>query len=615
MRWGETSGLIQAATEETANLFFDRQVKGNGLLVHAVLSAIEKILKELRDTELSSEKLTQAEAKQSTTDRPLGAESGMARKPGDLTDEVEVPNVTDLEEERRNLVHNKLSGVLQTQGAAKTQSHRKYPKGLNWMHAVVDGVVTVSKEPKRFKWVLRHAEKFRSGLDRVGGLIRSLEDMLSQEKTDYLIKCAVETKFELLHLSRTVEQLNALLEVEERQDKQRIRNLEGSTMIASTISEASGSISADEFRYTKFLQAAIRFSADIVEGKINTNGSLEMGRSDVDRLGIDSGDGGKERTILTASAEAPCWIEWKSFMPKALTREPDQETTERVRRLIGLLRATNKPVEFCIPPCGGYFVDGTQKRFGVVFERPTDSKPEAWPPKTLRESFAIEGVDLAYRISLAQQLSQWLMYMHAVNWLHKGIRSSNVFLFPRIGSDHLGSPYITGFEYSRKDSDGTITSPALRSPDLAWYVHPHYLDETEQSGFCKTYDMYSLAIVLIEIAFWQPIQEIYVDSVRNGNQAGASHGRDRNAGTRGKRFDLGEIGEMRGRMLDGEVNILKRLQIIAGPRYVDAVTVCLQGMAGLGLGRDLPQTDPSVAAHIQRAFVEKVLDQLHSIVL
>jgi hypothetical protein len=99
--------------------------------------------------------------------------------------------------------------------------------------------------------------------------------------------------------------------------------------------------------------------------------------------------------------------------------------------------------------------------------------------------------------------------------MHKSLSSHNILFFPSIpGTPRaLNDPYIVGFDYSRKDVAGEPTQRLARDTDTDIYRHPDCLEE-DYAGFHKSYDVYSLGLILFEIAKWRPIKEAFLRSAR-----------------------------------------------------------------------------------------------------
>ena len=89
--------------------------------------------------------------------------------------------------------------------------------------------------------------------------------------------------------------------------------------------------------------------------------------------------------------------------------------------------------------------------------------------------------------------------------MHKGLGDESILVPTRDGTPDYSQPYISGFEYSRPDEED-LTSTAT---DNAWpvYTHPDYMG-VDRERYRKTFDMYSMGIILLEIAWWKPADEI-----------------------------------------------------------------------------------------------------------
>ena len=211
------------------------------------------------------------------------------------------------------------------------------------------------------------------------------------------------------------------------------------------------------------------------------------------------------------------WIEWKSYRPTGPNGDPEPKVLERVQALAALLRENNRTDQFRALHCLGFFrdcdVNKDRYRFGLVFERPEGVDP-ATRPTTLLELLRDpdrEMPSLTERIALATATAECLERLHAVNWLHKGLRSHNVIFFESAdGGLDLGQPYVSGFDYSRpaQNEDMTERPPKNFADDL--YRHPLAQGAVGPRGasFKKSFDIYSLGVILLEIAYWKPLDVI-----------------------------------------------------------------------------------------------------------
>jgi serine/threonine protein kinase len=116
---------------------------------------------------------------------------------------------------------------------------------------------------------------------------------------------------------------------------------------------------------------------------------------------------------------------------------------------------------------------------------------------------------LSARISLCAVLAQGIHSFHTVNWLYRGLRNSNIIFFPS-SSEHsdLGLPYVSGFELSRASIIDNMTEKPKFDPSQDIYRYPDAQSNQTDGNYRKSYDMYSLGVVFIEIAFWKSIEDI-----------------------------------------------------------------------------------------------------------
>ncbi|KAG9502168.1 hypothetical protein J7337_004993 [Fusarium musae] len=193
--------------------------------------------------------------------------------------------------------------------------------------------------------------------------------------------------------------------------------------------------------------------------------------------------------------------------------EPQPQTLQEARKITGLL-CHPKRKEFHILPCAGFFRDRLRKEIGIVFWCPpmfgTGSKVV-----TLLQLYKMHRlVPLGQRIHLTWAVATAIENFHRVGWVHKSIRSDNIaFTEPgiRLSDEDADSPFVDrfdfskpllfGFEYSRADDEATyleedysLNNNLYRHPDR--WVRP-------RTRFEKGHDVYSLGVVLLEIAQWE----------------------------------------------------------------------------------------------------------------
>lgn len=282
----------------------------------------------------------------------------------------------------------------------------------------------------------------------------------------------------------------------------------------------------------------------------------------------------------------PSWVEWKSVKMDA---EDDnaKEIILRIKALATLLSAP-KPTEFRIPPCVGLLVRDPKQtatvnsfveNFGFLYEWPAGTYDPTINPSTLLDMISSEKAEmplLNQRFALAYSLASAMSMIHAIGWLHKAFRSDNILFFSQNGTSCITSPYITGFEYARPETQASLELRPPEQPDLNIYYHP----DVPLKGFNRTRDIYSLGIVLFEIARWAPLsKEIPEES--------------------GRPLEEMTPEEIR-RWIEDSIPALGAQM---GSAYRDAVETCIKGNFG---GRSEDKDGDALA----RAFFARVLKRL-----
>lgn len=87
----------------------------------------------------------------------------------------------------------------------------KHHRGLNHLFRLAEDVFVVTKDPKRLVWAIKDQKRFRSGLNELEDLTDKLHETVSDEMMDYVLWSSHETWLSVLQLSRTVEDMKALL--------------------------------------------------------------------------------------------------------------------------------------------------------------------------------------------------------------------------------------------------------------------------------------------------------------------------------------------------------------------------------------------------------------------
>ncbi|OIW33644.1 hypothetical protein CONLIGDRAFT_186695 [Coniochaeta ligniaria NRRL 30616] len=329
---------------------------------------------------------------------------------------------------------------------------------------------------------------------------------------------------------------------------------------------------------------------------------------------VDEADLPRCEALLTlpSGGEKRVWVEWKEYeRQKPDDSSPPKEVIiERVRKLAALLNHSPKPEAFRTPHCLGFFdkasrspdgeddEDALDLRLGLIFQRPLDESLDAsLPPVSLRELLvSVRRPRVTERIKLALAISNCLLYLHAVNWLHKGLRSHNIVFFQTTkGQVDYSKPYLSGFDFSRPARPEEMTDIPGDDAEFDLYRHPQAQSTNpgERARFKKSFDIYSLGVLLVEIAHWDTIDRIL--------RINLSIVRSRpSIALRLKSSLLGP-------------DMMAAIGAAVGEVYEKATQICISGGPSLGLEDGDDETDGAVAARLSMAFYENVVKELESV--
>lgn len=281
----------------------------------------------------------------------------------------------------------------------------------------------------------------------------------------------------------------------------------------------------------------------------------------------------------------PVWIEWKAIEKD----NPVAKDIELRIRALGAMLSTANAAAFHRPVCLGIYDDANyrertrgNRRIGFVYRH--DVGAGGALPLTLLDLLRDAAVKrtrppLGQRFELACKLASALSLLHATDWIHKSLRSDSV-LFASAGGG-VAAPQIARFQYSRPAADSSLESRPADVPELDVYYHP----DVVAHGWTKLREIYSLGVVLVEIALWRPVFE---PRFRNMSPKEVS------------RKILDDIYGKFGEDLVG----------LVGKTFVDVVKCCLTGDFGLN---NFNETSTEESKALSDAFFHKVVRPLTSL--
>ena len=206
-------------------------------------------------------------------------------------------------------------------------------------------------------------------------------------------------------------------------------------------------------------------------------------------------------------------LEWKE-----VNRAMESKLKYRVANVAALLAEMKDPA-FHSLTCLGYLKANKSGRYAYLFEFPF-AVVSAVSMRSLQDFLACQTQrpSLNCRIDIAINLAETVLQLHTSGWLHKSIRPENV-LFLRSGldewegSDYLPPAYLAGYEYARADNPLEVTEAPTAQRHSLLYRHPLSVGQGRVS-FCKSFDLYSLGCILLELGFWAPLQAILLRYLR-----------------------------------------------------------------------------------------------------
>lgn len=461
--------------------------------------------------------------------------------------------------------------------------------------------------PKRLKWVTFYKDRYEKLINQLRGFNDVLVDLVDSDARVAIRRSTREMNTTMLHLHSKVDDLFQL-----------VKALSPNTTCALPTSfvtelQPNSSLSTQERHELATLAHFKAINTWIHDDTLSPKRpffegirfrSFKLARSEftlLPTLECES-DRCEAEYQPPGSVKHRVWIEWREYDRIGIEADGNTIHSSRVEKLVALLSDPRKPELLRVPQCIGYFNDPKNSseerrrgRLGFVFEMPSAT---AGVPLSLRQLLKAQIKPLlTERIALAKAICNCLVSLHSVNWLHKGLRSHNIVFFSGNDGDvDLSCPFLSGFGYARPAFGGDMTEIPSQNPEHDMYRHPrmHGLGPWEgRQGFKRTFDIYSLGVILVEIANWLSIEEV----LELGDP---------------KTLDDPTLADIQRRLL-GEKMHMRKIGSNAGCRFRDATLSCLKGAAAFGVGILDDETNADVAARLSKEFYVHVLRPLEEI--
>ncbi|KAK4042838.1 prion-inhibition and propagation-domain-containing protein [Parachaetomium inaequale] len=120
---------------------------------------------------------------------------------------------------------------------------------------------------------------------------------------------------------------------------------------------------------------------------------------------------------------------------------------------------------------------------------------------------------LRTRFSLARDVANALYQLQCSNWVHRNLSSHQVVFFrdKNSGALRLERPYLIGFQYSRPDDNtrgqalNVFSEGFSHNGDFPELYLPAEFSGAGLRRYKRSDDVYSMGVMLFEIAFWEPV--------------------------------------------------------------------------------------------------------------
>ena len=456
--------------------------------------------------------------------------------------------------------------------------------------------------------------------------VRDVTPSFTNDLNDLLYKT-------LSRLTRSLE--NALATLERGTDKEgSIQWLWHTTLGRYALKRDLYEVEKDQVLFQRAVQLATLFGGPGVTShltKDRLNGNIALARvqrlreaiqyrlrNDVNapKMLLDKQDipAGKRRRLPYSDVQLV--VSEISESPVALVEYRSQDTsdTRKIRDIALVLGGTD--ASMAMIRCHGFVPIPETDRYELLFPLPQNPVKA----RTLRELLLSPdnnaGVrfSLNSRIKLAQRLATAILFIHTAKLVHKNIRPENIVILETDAnistsggsecSQEIGDSFLMGFDFARKeDQDST------RVGDDEWYRniyrHPQRQGVHPEVDFNMLHDIYSLGVVLLEIALWRSfvlIEKDPYDAPKYVGNREACRFFDRKSGQLKDSYEIWKL-------------FIRRAEAAVAPalgnKYRDTVLMCLRCLdGGFGDPSELVDQDGVLVGLV---YIERVLTILDEI--
>ena len=314
----------------------------------------------------------------------------------------------------------------------------------------------------------------------------------------------------------------------------------------------------------------------------------------------------------TKIIESPLWISEESaagelhLFEHRIYSGADSQHVENLRTSIRDVARQLREVDSStmnILQCEGFFEDHFTHKFTLQFIFP----PQKTNPRSLRSLLADpcneklgKKHSLSDRVRLAQSIAAVVLYVHASGFVHKNIRPDNIIVFePQLAatasvSDReactfpraIGQPYLAGYDGIRKEEAATLMIDTIGWRQRLYLPPERLLEKSRRAKFTWRHDVYSLGVMLLEIAMWENFAD------EKGRM-----GKHLKAATDPSVFLMSQV---------------KQVPRLLGSIYGEAVLACLRMLRNVD-NNDVELIKDEDGVGLGTTFISEVMDKLEQI--
>lgn len=388
------------------------------------------------------------------------------------------------------------------------------------------GLLRTSPKPwQKVRWVTVDGQQFRTMLDDVQSLINMLYQFLRTDgRTAFESRLDIPLRAAIMN-NRFPDDLNLIIEASKESFVDALSapaRLRKKSLLSGLFGRRK-STTVDRLCSPQSARPAAR---DTVTNPSADPMSRQLKRLSAARLTLPEDIGPATARQLGYYSTTPVLVEWRDV------QGIDWKKLEhRAAKFSTLLNEMAQYASFHSLPCLGFVKNGRTGQYGYVFDvstssstahgvpssnAPSQSRPTLPMLQTLQEMLSKPALrpSLNMRVSYAVTLLETVLQLHTAGWLHKELRSENVLFIAHDFdpySDHelLRSPlYVAGYVYARADDQLDFTEPLKSETDADLYRHPATCQGSLREPYCKSFDIFSIGCLLLELGLWRTIPDI-----------------------------------------------------------------------------------------------------------